>query len=524
MDLSGKTKEELIEEINRIIEENKSSQKSFPGISVISKYERRLSESEEKYKHFFDLNPLPMWVYNKKTLQFMAVNDAAIAHYGYSREEFISMAVTQIYVKEETPLFLESNFLLSIDNIDKKSTGNWRHIKKDKAIIDVTAFGTDLLVNRKEAQLVLIKDITEQRNVERSLRQTKEDYRNLIEYSPDGVFIHNEKGIVIFANPSALKMIGIKSLDEINNKNVFQYLLPEYHNLIKEKKENTDTLPFLNVRVKRMDGNIINVEFKTIPIIFEGKNATLAVCHDITLQRKLEKEQLRAQVAEEINKKLALDIKEKKITAKKITQSLKEKEVLLKEVHHRVKNNLQVISSILNLQSAHIKDPHMISLLRESQNRIKTMAFIHESLYQAKDFSSVNFTEYVENLTKNILFSYKRPDKNIKIKLDVKNIFLNLDLAISCGLIINELVSNSLKHAFPDNKKGEIFIGLYLEKKEIKLIVSDNGSGLPKQVNYRNTKSLGLQLVITLVDQLNGKIELENKRPTTRFIIQFTIK
>jgi two-component sensor histidine kinase len=207
---------------------------------------------------------------------------------------------------------------------------------------------------------------------------------------------------------------------------------------------------------------------------------------------------------------IGLDITEKKLANEQIHNSLQEKEVLLKEVHHRVKNNLQVISSILNLQSSYVKDQSTLNILKESQDRIKSMAFIHESLYQTKDFSSINFSEYVVNLSQNLLHSYSSLEHEIKLNLDIQNVFLNLDLAIPCGLIINEIVSNALKYAFVDKKEdAEIMIKMHLKGENLHLQIKDNGKGLPKHIDYRNTESLGLQLVVTLVDQLNGSIELD---------------
>jgi PAS domain S-box-containing protein len=214
------------------------------------------------------------------------------------------------------------------------------------------------------------------------------------------------------------------------------------------------------------------------------------------------------------------DVTEKKFAEEKIKQSLQEKEVLLKEVHHRVKNNLQVISSILNLQSSYVKDEGTLNILKESQNRIKSMAFIHESLYQTKDFSSINFSEYVVNLSQNLIHSYSNFEHEIKLNLDIQNVFLNLDLAIPCGLIINEIVSNALKYAFVETKSGgEISIKMSLDEENLTLVIGDNGIGLPKEIDYRNTQSLGLQLVVTLTDQLNGTIELNTVKGTVYTII-----
>jgi PAS domain S-box-containing protein len=205
------------------------------------------------------------------------------------------------------------------------------------------------------------------------------------------------------------------------------------------------------------------------------------------------------------------DVTDKTIAEEELKASLSEKEVLLKEVHHRVKNNLQVISSILNLQSSYVKEENTLNILRESQNRIKSMAFIHESLYQTTDFSKINFSEYITSLSKNLVHSYGAYDNLVDLKLLLRDVSLNLDLSIPCGLILNELVSNSLKYAFADKKNGIIKIELFEKNDNVNLIVEDNGLGLPKNIDYKNTDSLGLQLVMTLTEQINGTIKLENK-------------
>ncbi len=213
------------------------------------------------------------------------------------------------------------------------------------------------------------------------------------------------------------------------------------------------------------------------------------------------------------------DITEQKRSEENTLKSLKEKEVLLKEVHHRVKNNLQVISSILNLQTAYLKDRGTINLLKECQNRIKTMAFIHESLYQNKDFSQINFSEYIITLVKNLFYSFEANQQKIKTYFAVDTIFLNLDLSIPCGLIMNELVSNALKYAFNDGRDGTVFITLKKEKEKIKMAVGDNGRGMPEEINFRNTETLGLQLVTTLTEQINGTITMNRNKGTTFEII-----
>ena len=220
---------------------------------------------------------------------------------------------------------------------------------------------------------------------------------------------------------------------------------------------------------------------------------------------------------------LAVDLTNKNEIELKLRKLLNEKEVLLKEVHHRVKNNLQVISSILNLQSSYVKDQMTLDILRESQNRIKAMSFIHESLYRSDDFSFVNFSSYINSLSSNLVQTYIIKHANINLELDLGDVNLSLDQAIPCGLIINELVSNSIKYAFPFNRSGKIRIELIKQGNKINLKVSDNGVGLPDNLDVENTDTLGLQLVYILVSQLDGDIKVINKKGTT-FLFNFTIK
>ncbi len=207
---------------------------------------------------------------------------------------------------------------------------------------------------------------------------------------------------------------------------------------------------------------------------------------------------------------------------KEIKKSLKEKEVLLKEIHHRVKNNMQIISSLLKLQSNRTTDKKDVEFLRESYHRIRSMSLIHEKLYGSKNLSYINFNEYISDLSKNIFRSYISSAEKISFKIEADDIWLGIDASIPCGLLINELLSNSLKHAFPDGREGEIRLSIRKTGRgEIQLIVSDNGIGIPENIDFRNTDSLGLRLVTILSEnQLQGKIELD-RTAGTKFTITF---
>jgi PAS domain S-box-containing protein len=360
-----------------------------------------------------------------------------------------------------------------------------------------------------------IKDTTERKEQEIRLNQSRETYKNLVEQSPQGTFIHDLRGKILYANKATLDILGIKTLSQVRNLSMFDWILPEHHDQIaKDKKaiESGRSLGFKLSKIKTIKGSVVDIEYKPIAFTYNGNTAVLVVFHDISLERKLNEERVRAHIAETANIRLQKEIQERKTAEERVRHSLKEKEILLKEVHHRVKNNLQVISSILNLQSSYVNDAGIKNLLRESQNRIKSMAFIHESLYQTKDFSGIKFSDYIVNLSNNLVHTYISGGEKVELELKIDEIFLNLDSAIPCGLILNELVSNALKYAFPAKEKGQLFISLKQKNNEIEIVVNDNGRGLPPEIDFRNTQTLGLQLVNTLVDQLGGKIELDNSK------------
>ncbi|MEG3225495.1 MAG: hypothetical protein BME94_08340 [Methanobacteriales archaeon Met13] len=187
---------------------------------------------------------------------------------------------------------------------------------------------------------------------------------------------------------------------------------------------------------------------------------------------------------------------------------MEEKEILLKEIHHRVKNNLQIISSLLNLQSRYVDDPKTEILLRESQNRVKSMTMIHEKLYQSPDLAHINFREYIYSLLNGLLGSYGLNTDIIRPKIELKDFFLDLNIAIPLGLIVNEMVSNSIKHTFPDGARGEIRVKMNLKENNYILTVSDNGVGLPEYLDSENASTLGMKLIYSLSNQIDGNLEV----------------
>jgi len=272
----------------------------------------------------------------------------------------------------------------------------------------------------------------------------------------------------------------------------------------------------------------VKKQYSDAPIIFDILRTMPAGILENEKLTVLSRDELEAKVKErseeliKINKELQIEIEERKRAEKLIRTSLKEKEILLKEIHHRVKNNLQVISSLLSLQSKTIKDGQALEKFKESQNRVKLMALFHEKLYQPKNLAEIDFGEYIRSIVTNLFHSYGSNPDVIALQTDINDTsLLDVDTAIPCGLIINELVSNSLKHAFTAGRKGKVCIDFRLENdNKFMLTVSDNGVGMLDDLDFRNTKSLGLQLVNTLVEQLEGTIDLD-RNGGTAFKIKF---
>jgi PAS domain S-box-containing protein len=340
-------------------------------------------------------------------------------------------------------------------------------------------------------------DITGRKKAEEALRASEEKYRVVFETTGTSIIIV-EDDIISMVNTGFEKLSGYFKEEIEGRKSWTEFIvkedlerLKEYYRLYKiDLGSVSDTYEF-----KACDryGNIKDI-FMRVALIPNTKKLVVSL----------------------------LDITEHKQAEESLRISFKEKEILLREVHHRTKNNLQVILSLLDLQSLTIRGKKMMGGIKDIQNRIRSIALVHEKLYQSKDLSNVNLKNYIQEVTNALIKSYEGSKHRISLILDIDNIFISLDTITTCGLIVNELVSNSLKYAFPDNRKGKIKIALHAtDGKEMELQISDDGIGLPEGLDFRNTKSLGLNLVRWLAeDQLGGEVGLKGKKGTD-FLIKF---
>lgn len=292
-----------------------------------------------------------------------------------------------------------------------------------------------------------------------------------------------------------------------------------------KKNEKTRSIPviFMSVRTDSKDKvrafDIGAVDYITKPINLEEAAARINTHLTLrSLQKSLEEKNIR--LSREINERKKVEEALRK-SEEKIKASLKEKEVLLKEIHHRVKNNLQIINSLLNLQSREIKDERSLDIFEKCKNRIDSIALVHEKLYQSEDLANVNFGEYVKTLTARLFDAYSSRLPDVSLAIDAADLYLQVNRAIPCALIINELVMNSIKHGFPAGRAGEIAVNLNISNSgKVLLIVADNGVGLPGDFNIDKPATLGMQIINALVGQLHGSLSVD-KSKGTKFTIEF---
>lgn len=318
------------------------------------------------------------------------------------------------------------------------------------------------------------------------LQESEKKYRNLFENAQIGMFRSRvSDGKIIESNFRLAKILGYDSPEECNAKYIANeaYIYPKQRKKVADLIKKQEKISNFEAQIKINGGSKKWIQFSGT--LSENKAYFEGVMADIT---------------------------ERKIAEDQVLASLKEKEVLFKEIHHRVKNNMQIIQSLLSLQSNEIKELKYKKPLIDSNNRIKSMALIHETLYQSKDIAKLNIKTYFNEIVQHLFRIYHEPGFDVKLKIDVEPLELGMDISIACGLIINELVSNSLKYAFISTLKGSIFISLKSKTADkVLLVIRDDGPGLPIGLDFKAIDSLGLKIVRILVKgQLKGNLKVKN--------------
>jgi len=381
-----------------------------------------------------------------------------------------------------------------------------------------------------------LEDITGLVEAERALRESEERYRTLIDQIPDYVFVHRN-AIILYVNPSAASHLGYDRNDLIG-KPITLYITPEHHEKVKEmmvmRMAGREVPPY-EMSIRAQDGTHHTVLVNGAKVQYMGEPASLNVLTDITTIKEAEEtirqanEILEKRVSERTealtraNKQMEEEIVARKKAEEEISRSLEEKVLLLREIHHRVKNNLQIIASLLKLQSRYITDEKVLDAIQDTQSRVRAMSLVHERIYRSPDIAEINIKDYLKYLAKQV-FQFYNMKQQIGISVTMDDIMTDIDTVSPLGLIMNELISNSLKHAFSDDRKGMISIECILQEGgRLRFVYHDNGTGMPAGLDWKNAESLGLRLVINLVDQLDGTIELIEGEGTT-FVIEIKNK
>ncbi|MCR9130995.1 MAG: PAS domain S-box protein [bacterium] len=440
--------------------------------------------SSSLFKH----NPLPFYCFdtngtfihvNEKLIEFTGIDEELLLTLGY--KDFVhpnDLAQTDEYFKQALN-GTSNQYELSVvikDGIEKRIRVNKFPRFEDGAVTGV--YG-------------IFEDITDK-------TESEARWRELVEQSPLPVLVFVDAKFV-FTNSAAPPFYELDSKDDLIGRSVYEFIPDDEVEFLKKRQkqlENNEQPEPGESRIITKSGEIRHIVAHSRPIIYQGKRAIQSVIFDIT---ELKKQQ-------EI-----------------IEQSLKEKETLLKEIHHRVKNNLAIISGLLELQIKKVDDPLTVDILKNSQNRILSIALVHQKLYQVDTLDEVNVGDYVEELISNLQNTLQHSG-NLSINVAADDVLLNIEHAVPCSLIINEAVVNAIKHGFADKDQGNINITIKRNPSMVQIKVEDNGCGIPDDFEFEQADSLGLTLIRILSQQLEGNCRFEAlETEGTRFILRFPL-
>jgi PAS domain S-box-containing protein len=464
--------------------------------------EKALLENEKKYRALFELSPDYVLLLDTNG-RILDLNHAAENDIGLQREKLIGKHFKEIVVPFIDQSINNGDLMTRFVNSNQRDT--FQMEVENEGVIRYTEIHHAPLL--KEGKIyaiqIIARDITKRKMAEIALVKSKERLAHLntyleaiinaspfaiIDLSPDG-------SIKSLWNPAAEKIYGWKKDDVLGKPLPFitENNKLEQDNLM-SKVLLGESISGVEMERIRKDGNLIYTMMAAAPLKDSDGN-TMGIMST------------------------SADISDVIKAKKQIKTSLEEKEVLIKEIHHRVKNNLQIISSLISLQASYTSEPEAQEMFQESKNRIRSMALIHEKLYISDDLAHIDFSEYLHSLVNMLTQFFKKKLTFIELEVNCDNIYFDIDTAISLGLIVNELLSNCFKHAFKDGESGKVSIGLHSVGNGYQLIVADDGVGFPDSLDFRQTDSLGLQIVQTLTIQLKGALELDRSTGTKFSII-----
>jgi len=477
--------------------------------------DKNIRESEERLLMVLEGSNQGFWDWNIVT-GHVKYSQSLLDMLGYSSDELYSHVSSwgKLIHSEDIPeavRILDEHIKGLTDSYEREyrvltRSGEWKWISDRGKIVARNDEGNPLRIAGTDT------DISERKKIEKALKESEREKSTILESLSELVFFHDRDLKIRWVNRAVYDEFNLTPEDLLGKYcyEVFYMRNRPCHNCPVLKSIETGKPQRLDFALKDEKCWLVIAS----PVLDENGYVTGAI------ETNLNMTELRRAEEELINYRAHLEEMVDERTKELITL-LQEKETLLQEVHHRVKNNLQVISSLLLLQASSIKDTSILNIFNESRSRIKSIAMVHEKLYQSKNFSRIDFSKYIKDLSSHLLNTYKVNSSHIILNINSEDIILNIKQAIPCGLIINELISNALKYAFPDDMEGKIIVEFYQEDGSmLVLAVSDNGAGLPESFSLENISTLGMELVVNLIDQLHGRIDIDRTRGTS-FKISF---
>lgn len=486
-----------------------TSQLSKERLAFSLKNSIRNTPKQRRLNHFLEKNWFKMVVQNASDLIMILDLRGHVLYASPSITKILGYQPTQVlghnafaYLHPDDVSSIHSLFSKRQLDKTKSVSSEFRCVSLEEKWIDLEAIATNLLHEPLVEGVVLnIRDITERKKVVMELRQSESRFANLVESLSDLVWETDLNGTILYMSPAVEDLLGYTNT-ELMGKPTSYLMKPEENSRLQtflaDKKEKKLSFSYFLVEHIHKNGSVISVELSGTPItnIYGKVTGYQGIIHDVTQRQHAEQ---------------------------MIRNSLREKEILIKEIHHRVKNNMQIISSLLQLQSNQIQDKAILELYQDSQMRIKSMALVHEKLYQSPDLSRIEFTSYIRSLVHVLAGSLRTQNITLKVDASSEEIYLNIDIAIPCGLILNELISNCYKYAFPDKRNGVISVSFSHDSAQGSFVLKVQDNGIGFSGNQTASSSLGFNLVIALASQINGRLENINDEGAV-FILSFRDK
>ncbi|WP_440998996.1 PAS domain S-box protein [Fodinibius sp. SL11] len=459
---------------------------------------RKYRSSVETFQNLFDSISDAVYIQDSRG-RFLEVNWGAVEMYGYNQSYFIGKNPRALAAPGKVDMDKMKAHIQKAINGETQSFEWWGKRKNGEV------FPQEIVISNgsyfgEDAVITIARDISERYKAEEELRKNEEMFRQLFQNSPISIALLDKRQEIRQVNEAFSETFGYDT-EEIKGINIDKLIVPEHEK--KEALEVSNTIfegktAFHSGKRLCKDGSYVDVLIYGVPVTVNEKTVAIFGIY--------------------------VDISERKQAEEKVKNSLKEKEVLLAEIHHRVKNNLAVITGLLELQAFNTSSEEATDVLEISQMRVNSIALIHEKLYQNKNLSEICFEQYLEELTEVILASMGTSQTDIDVSINVDSVSLTVNQAIPCGLILNEIITNAYKHAYPEKEKGNIDINLNRRGDEIYLSIVDDGIGIPDDINLEKPKSLGIKLIRTLSKQLDAEAEFSNENPGTKFALQFTLE